>query len=237
MQSESWFVVYDDATNGEVVDGGEGGEGQKPDPEAQKAARKAAIEKFGLETARAAQGGGQQTKDDDDFTVDLDGVDENVAKAVRVALKHAADVQRGAQTLANYGMEQARKVAALEVGAEFGLDKDEVAELTKAFESARNPDALDLSRREIVIKLREDGTFASAKPTAAGKKPATKPDGTDARKFDEGRGSGGNQAAALAEKIEAIDASTPEGMAELAKLEKQVMAAQTRYTERAQRRG
>ncbi len=238
MESETWFILFDDAPNGEVEgEKGAGGEDNKPDPEAQKAARKAAIEKFGLETARAAQGGGSQQQQDGELEVDLDGVDEATAKAVRAALKHANDVQKGAQTLANYGMEQARKVAALEVGAEFGLDKDEVDELVKAFESARTPDALDLSRREIVIKLREDGTFAPSKPAAAGKKPAVDNQSKDTRKFDDGRGSGGNQAAALKEKLDAIDPTTPEGMAELARLETQVMAAQARYTERAQRRG
>lgn len=239
MQSDKWFVLLDEAPNGEV-DGDKGGEGEgnKPDPEAAKAARKAAIEKFGLEAARAStnQGDGQRQQNDD-LDIDLDGVDEATAKAVRAALKHAGDVQQGAQALAKYGMEQARRVAALEVGAEFGLEKDEVDELVKAFEAARTPDALDLSRREIVIKLREDGTIAPTKPAAAGKKPAVDNQSKDTRRFDDGRGSGGNQQAALAEKIDAIDPSTPEGMAELAKLAPQVEAAQKRYTERAMRRG
>ncbi len=239
MESETWFILFDNAPNGEVEgEKGAAGEDEKPDPEAQKAARKAAIEKFGLETARASVAqGGSQSQDGGEFEVDLDGVDETTAKAVRAALKHAGDVQKGAQALANFGMEQARKVAALEVGAEFGLDKDEVDELSKAFETARTPDALDLSRREIIIKLREDGTFAPTKTAAAGKKPAVDNQSKDTRKFDDGRGSGGNQAAALKEKLDAIDPTTPEGMTELAKLETQVMAAQARYTERAQRRG
>lgn len=225
--------MADDVTN---PGGGEGDKTQ-PTPEEIKAARRAAIEKVGIEVVRGAAPAAAapavvESDDDDVFEIDLEGVSAEQAKAIRKALKEGRDAARGAQTIAGYAMEQARRVAALEIQAELGLDADEVKELERSLAAATRPDQLDLTRRELVIKLKSDGSFAKpvTKPAAKGGK-----EPKDERTFDSGRGSGGNQSAALQAKIDAIDLTKPGAMEELAKLQKEVDDAQARFNERVTR--
>lgn len=226
-----------DTDPGNEGDGGDQGDQNKPQPtpEEVKAARRLAIEKLGLEFARGGGGNSpqnvQQTPPqvpNEDFEIDLDGVDPAQAKAIKAALAKAGKVQTSAQQIAEYGMQQARRVAALEIARD--LNDFEIAdEVEKALAGARTPDALDISKRELVIKLREDGSFAAPKEAAATLKEAGKQNSSSKPKFDEGRGNAGNEKAALMDEIDKIDPSDPDADKKLAQLEKRVLATQERY--------
>ena len=146
--------------------------------------------------------------------------------------------RKGANPKADYHGAKGKISKALEIGMEFGLHKDEIQGIDKALSGANNPDAIDLSGREIVIKLREDGTFA---PKAAKKDDKTKSNPDDGKAanlppVDTGRGSGANRIKALDEKIDAIDPNDPNAEAELAKLYAEVQQEQKRFEQRASRR-
>lgn len=224
---------------GTVTPDPKGDEPKQPTPEEVKAARKAVIEKLGGEARTSALStvapDTSRRDDDEEVELDLDGVDEKTAKAIRRTLK---DTGRSARTIAAFALEQARKAKALEIGLEFGLEKDEIEGIQKALSGANNPDAIDLSGREIVVKLREDGTFApqaKAKAEPKGKK-KDEVDGDNLPQVDTGRGSGANRIKALEEKIDAIDESDPNAEAELAKLYAEVQKEQRAFEARQRRR-
>lgn len=215
-------------------------ESKQPTPDEAKAARKSAIEKLSIEAQKnalnsAAPADGTRRDDDDEVDVDLDGVDDKTAKAIRKTLREAREKDKSIRTIAQFGLEQARKAKAFEIGLEFGLDRDEVEGIQKALSGANNPDAIDLSGREIVMKLKEDGTFApQAAPKGGSKKGAV--DGDNLPPVDQGRSSGANRVKALEEKIDAIDPADPNAEAELAKLYGEVQREQKAFAERQRRR-
>jgi hypothetical protein len=231
-------TVEPDQTGGDENEGGKEGDEKPTEPSAdeRKAARRKVLETLSLEAERAAAGQTQNqatetvTATDDEFEVELDGVDASTAKSVKAALKKAQKVQESANRIAEYGIQQARKVAAYEAAKE--LDAwDDVEYIEKALSTANSPQQIDVARRELVIKLRDDGTPAR-KSEAKQKPAATK----DKRTFDSGRNSGGNRVRALEEKIDAIDPSKPGAIEELAKLEREVEEAQKAFERRSSRR-
>ena len=233
-----FFELRDDAPNGPADDG----KGDEPTPEQVRAARRAAIERVSVDVSRGTPAAPSAPvvdapAGDDAFDIDLTDVPAETAKAIRTALKEGKAAQQSAQTIAGFAMEQARRVAALEIQTELGLDADEVKEIERALQSATRPDQLDLTRRELVIKLKTDGTFAPPAKPADKKKGGDAPSGDkrDTRTFDTGRSSGNNEVAVLMKKIDEIDASKPGAMDELEKLRGEVEAAQKRFTERASR--
>lgn len=207
-------------------------ESKGPTPDEQKAARRALLEKFEVESARNAPPQQQQQSDDDDESIDLTGLDPQVAAAIKRKLKRANDKDKHVATLAEFGIEQAQRAKALELGREFQLDDAEVASVQKALKNSRTPDAVDLAGRELAIKFREDGTVVVAKPAAN----TGTPDGGTPPPVDQGKGSGANRAAALLEKIDAIDPYDPKGAEKLAEYEKEMQAAQTRFMQRGSAR-
>lgn len=218
--------------------GGKAPETVTPTPEQVKAARRTLLDKFEVESARTSQSPQTQQNDDsdDDEAVDLTGLDPQVASAIRKKLKAADAKSKHVNTLAQFGIEQAQRAKALELGREFGLDDDEIARVQKALGSARNPDAVDLAGRELAIKLREDGSVTVA--AAPKGKQDDSGGGTTPPPVDQGRGGGSNRAAVLADKLDAIDpyADPAENQKLLDSLKKDADAAQSRFMERAGRR-
>lgn len=222
--------------------GGDGAEQNKtatPTPEEIKAQRKQAIEKFSIDAQRRAieagrnaegtSGGGSSAPE-----IDLTEVDPKVAAQIRKIVEDAQKKDEHVRTLARFGIEQARKVKALEIGAEFSLDKDEIAEIEKALAGANNPDTLDLAGREIIINLKADGSFG--KIEKPGEKPKKEVDGEKLPPVDSGRSSGGNVLTALQQKIDAIDPADPKAASELDKLEAEMKKAQAAFEDRAKKR-
>lgn len=204
-----------------------------PTPEDQKAARRALLERFEVESARNAPPQQQQQSDDDDESIDLSGLDPQVANAIKRKLKRANDKDKHVATLAEFGIEQAQRAKALELGREFQLDDAEIASVQKALKNARTPDAVDLAGRELAIKFREDGTVVVAKPAA---KAPTNDSGGTPPPVDQSRGSGANRAAALLEKIDEIDPYDPKAAEKMDALKKEADAAQARFMQRASSR-
>lgn len=165
------------------------------------------------------------------FGLDLDGIeDDDLRAAIKGALGKGKTAAEAASGLAAYSMAQAARAKAYEIAADLDM-LDDVEDIVTLLGTATSPKELNLQAREVRLELAGD------------KKPAKKLDGksrTDedgkgsgSRKFDDGRGRGGNVTAELVKKINDIDPSDPDSQKELDKLYADVQKAVERSTKRA----
>lgn len=223
----------DDAPNASNADDAQSGDDQnkettKPNQDDTAAARKAAIEKLGLQAEREALNQSrpqQQETPEIDDELDFEGIDKEQAKNIKAAVRKAKQLSEHVTQLADFGIQQARKVKAFEIAKELDAYSD-VEDFEKALSNAKTPGELDLRAREILIELKADGSFKKPDEQPKGGKQPPAPN----RQFDNGRGNAGNERQTLLDEIDAIKPDDPKAQEKLAALEKRVMAAQDRFT-------
>lgn len=215
---------------------GNGGEKdpEKEAAEALKAKRKEALDKRTADAEKAAAeeserraAAARAAEAESTYGVDVSGIeDEGLRKEVGDALEDGKKMRQNAAQLAEYGINQARRAAALEIAIELGM-LDSVKEIEASLRGARTPKELELASREVRLEL------ASEEASAGSKKDDDEPSeekGGGGRRFDTGRGRGSNQAAELVKKINDIDPTDPESAKKLDELYGQVQEAQARFS-------